>query len=336
MKEILLSYIVPVYNTEAYVIHCLDTIINQGIDADDYEVIVVDDGSPDNSRTIIEGFCRSHPQVRLISQANGGLSAARNTGIAHARGRFLHFVDSDDYLEQGMMDSLLQRALNQNLEILFFDYKGVDMQGNDISTNRGVGFPTTSPMTGYDFLTSHPMIPYAWRFLISRDYLDKTGYRFDTSILICEDGPFMARILPNASKVAYEDVIVYCYVNRGDSFMHNPNPEHLRRRLLSQVDAAASIHEAITQFELTTGKTCPKSVDGMKNVYLYFSMTKALTCGCVDDVLQHIRDVGLYPFPCIGPEANYAGMKWTVIHRLMMVPWLWKLLSKIYCLNKKR
>ena len=335
MKEILLSYIVPVYNTEAYVIKCLDTIVNQGINPDDYEVIVVDDGSPDNSRAIIEEYISTHQQVRLISQPNGGLSAARNTGIDNARGRYLHFVDSDDYLEQGMMADLLQRAVSLNLDILFFNYKNVDMHGHAISTDRVLEFPSTPPMTGYDFLSNHPMIPYAWRFLLSRDYLDKTGYRFDTSILICEDGPFMAHILPSAKSVAYEDAVVYCYVNRGDSFMHNPNPEHLRRRMLSQVDAAASINEAISQFESASGLTAPKSVEGMRNVYLYFSMTKALTCGCVDDVLQHIKQAGLYPFPCVGPEANYTGKKWAVIHRLMMCPGIWKFLSKIYCLVKK-
>ena len=336
MKEILLSYVVPVYNTEAYVIKCLETIVNQDINPDEYEVIVVDDGSPDNSRTIVEDYTRTHQQVRLISQPNGGLSAARNTGIKHARGHYLHFVDSDDYLVPGMMNSLLQRAVNQNLDILFFNYQNVDMQGQPISTDRVVEFPSTSPMSGYDFLCTHPMIPYAWRFLLSREYLDKNGHRFDTSILICEDGPFMAHILPNAGNVAYEDAVAYCYVNRGDSFMHNPDPEHLRRRLLSQVDAAASINEAITHFESTTGLTSPKSVAGMRNVYLYFSMTKALTCGCVDDVLQHIKQAGLYPFPCVGPEANYFGKKWAVIHRLMMCPGIWKFLSKIYCLIKKK
>ena len=335
MKDILLSYIVPVYNTEAYVIKCLDTIIDQGINPDEYEVIVVDDGSPDNSRAIIQEYIQTHQQVRLISQPNGGLSAARNTGIDNAHGRYLHFVDSDDYLVPGMMNSLLQRAVNQNLDILFFNYQGVDMQGNPIAAGKVVDFPSTQPMTGYDFLKTHSMIPYAWRFLLSRDYLDKVGYRFDTSIRICEDGPFMARILPNAESVVYEDSIAYCYVNRGDSFMHNPNPEHLRRRLLSQVDAAASINEAITQFESSTGLPSPKSVAGMRNVYLYFSMTKALTCGCVDDVLQHIKQAGLYPFPCVGPEANYTGKKWAIIHFLMMRPCIWKFLSKIYCMVKK-
>ena len=332
--EAKISVIIPIYNVEEYLARCLDSVTGQTFR--DIEIICVNDGSTDESAAIAEQYAKKDRRISLINQENKGLSAARNAGMRVARGKYISFVDSDDYLVPGMMNSLLQRAVNQNLDILFFNYQNVDMQGQPISTDRVVEFPSTSPMSGYDFLCTHPMIPYAWRFLLSREYLDKNGHRFDTSILICEDGPFMAHILPNAGNVAYEDAVAYCYVNRGDSFMHNPDPEHLRRRLLSQVDAAASINEAITHFESTTGLTSPKSVAGMRNVYLYFSMTKALTCGCVDDVLQHIKQAGLYPFPCVGPEANYFGKKWAVIHRLMMCPGIWKFLSKIYCLIKKK
>jgi hypothetical protein len=74
---------------------------------------------------------------------------------------------------------------------------------------------------------------------------------------------------------------------------------------------------------------------GVRNVYLYFSMTKALTCGYVKETLARIRQYGMYPFPCVGPEANYTGFKWGVIHRLMMRPRLWQCLSRIYCMIRK-
>ena len=330
MKHMLLSYIVPVYNTAPYVLRCLETLVDQGIDVDDYEVVVVDDGSPDDSRSIIEGFIATHPQVRLISQPNAGLSAARNTGIKHARGRYLQFVDSDDYLEVGKIGALLRRAIEQNLDILLFNHRNVDIDGNPIPTASAADFPSTSPATGPEYLSNHPMIPYAWRYLLSADYLNRTGYRFDPELRICEDGPFMSRIMLNADRVAYEDVIAYCYVSRGDSFMHNPDPKHLRHRMMGQVEAAASINEAMSQFESATGTTPPASVAGMRNVYLYFAMTKALECGYVQEVLERIRQHGLYPFPCVGPEANYHGVKWKVIHGLMMRPRLWNLLSKVY------
>ena len=96
-------------------------------------------------------------------------------------------------------------------------------------------------MTGYDFLMGHSMTPYVWRFIIRRDYLERERLRFDTSLIACEDGALISRFLLNAPRVAHDDAVAYCYVNRGDSAMHNPDPDHLRRRIFSQVDAAASI-----------------------------------------------------------------------------------------------
>ena len=335
MDDILLTYIVPLYNTEAYVLRCLQSIVSQGIDDGQYEVLVVDDGSTDGSHAVVEAFAQEHPQVRLLEQKNAGVSAARNLAMDNARGRYLQFVDSDDYLVDGVMAPLLRRAVDERLDVVLFNYRSVDMNGAALPVARDDNYPSTDVLTGPEYLSGHCMTPYVWRFLLRRDYLDGEGWRFDTSLIVCEDGALIARFLLNASRVVHDDTVAYCYVNRGDSAMHNPDPEHLRRRILSQVDSASSINTTISSYEAATGKNAPASVAGVRNVYLYFAMTKALTCGCVDEVLQRIRQAGLYPFPCVGPEANYYGSKWKIIHWLMMRPTLWRMLSSVYRKIKK-
>lgn len=330
MNEILLTYIIPVYNTERYVLRCLQSIVNQQLWPDDYEVLVVDDGSTDGSRSVVEAFAREHRQVRLLQQENAGVSAARNLAMDNARGRYILFVDSDDRLGDDVIHRLVQRAIDDDLDVLSFNYECEDSQGNVLPHSREDNYATTPVITGYEFLNAHSMTPYVWRFLLRREYLKQGNWRFDTSLIVCEDGALIARFLMNAPRMAHEDIIAYCYVNRNDSAMHNPDKEYLRRRVFSQVDAAASINVTARQFEVETGQKAPASVDGVRNVYLFFSMTKALTCGIVDEVLDRISKAGLYPFPCVGPEADYHGAKWKIIHRLMMVPGLWKLLSKIY------
>lgn len=330
MNEILLTYIIPVYNTERYVLRCLQSIVNQQLWPDDYEVLVVDDGSTDGSRAVVEAFAAEHRQVKLLTQQNAGVSAARNMAMDNARGRYLMFVDSDDRLGDDVIHRVVQRAIDDDLDVLSFNYECEDAQGNVLPHSREDNYATTPVVTGYDFLQAHSMTPYVWRFLLRREYLQQGGWRFDPSLIVCEDGALIARFLLNAPRMAHEDTIAYCYVNRSDSAMHNPDKEHLRRRVFSQVDAAASINTTARQFEATAGHPAPASVDGVRNVYLFFSMTKALTCGMVDEVLDRISKAGLYPFPCVGPEADYHGAKWKIIHRLMMVPGLWKLLSKIY------
>ena len=330
MNEILLTYIIPVYNTERYVLRCLQSIVNQQLWPDDYEVLVVDDGSTDGSRAVVEAFAAEHRQVKLLTQQNAGVSAARNLAMDNARGRYLMFVDSDDRLGDDVIHRVVQRAIDDDLDVLSFNYECEDAQGNVLPHSREDNYATTPVATGYDFLKAHSMTPYVWRFLLRREYLQQGGWRFDPSLIVCEDGALIARFLLNAPRMAHEDTIAYCYVNRSDSAMHNPDKEHLRRRVFSQVDAAASINATARQFEAQTSQQAPASVDGVRNVYLFFSMTTALTCGMVDEVLDRISKAGLYPFPCVGPEADYHGVKWKIIHRLMMVPGLWKLLSKIY------
>ena len=335
MGEPLLTYIVPVYNTEAYLPRCLQSIIDQPIAADDYEVLVVDDGSTDGSRAVVERFARDYRQVHLLSQQNAGVSAARNLALDNAHGRYVAFVDSDDYLEDGAAAVLLDRVVDDELDVLVFNFSRVMPDGTDSGDVSREKYATSSMTTGVGYLREHVMSPYVWRYLVRRDLIEDHGLCFNTSFIACEDGDFIARFMLEASRVAHQDVSGYCYVNRGDSAMHNPDADHVKRRIFSQVDAAASIDSTIRSYESQTGNNAPASVAGLRNVYLFFSMTKALTSGCVDEVLQRIRQVGLYPFPCIGPEANYYGKKWAVIHRLMMHPHLWKWLSGIYRKIKK-
>lgn len=336
MSDLLLTYIIPVYNTERYLSRCLNSVVSQGLAEDEYEVLVVDDGSTDGSLDIVKAFALEHPSVRILSQPNAGVSAARNLALDHARGEYIQFVDSDDYLEEGVMASLLRQVIDERLDVLLFNYKSVDDMGRPVpSVKQGDQYPSTSVMSGTDYLSGHAMTPYIWRFLICRSFFEKgggdgQGWRFDTSLIVCEDGALIARFLLAAARVAHSGTVVYCYVNRSDSAMHNTDREHLRRRILSQVDSAASISETISSYEKVTGETSPASVSGLRNVYLYFALTKALTSGCVDEVLERMRQAGLYPFPCVGPEANYSGKKWKIIHYLMMHPRLWKWLSYIY------
>ncbi len=336
MTDLLLTYIVPVYNTAPYVVKCLQSLVNQGFEPDQYEIIAVDDGSTDDSRARIEAFAQEHPQVRLLCQANAGVSAARNLALDHARGRYVQFIDSDDYLADGAMAQLVRRAVDENLDVLMFNFDWVDVDGQALKVSKPRDDMQSTPvMTGVEFLDAFTLMQYVCWYIVRLDCLNKREIRFNTSLIACEDGEMSPRFMLYASRVAYCDASPYCYVNRGDSAMNNTNREHLRRRIFSQIDAAQSIDRTINQFEAATGRDVPASVAGLRNLYLYFSMTKALTCGCVDDAVSRIRSAGLYPFPCIGPETNYMGAKWKVIHRLMMHPGLWSVLSRVYSMMNK-
>ena len=327
MSDVLLTYIVPVFNTGGYVQRCLESIVGQEHEPSQFEVLVVDDGSTDGSRSVVEDFAQSHPQVRLLCQENAGVSAARNTALDAARGRYVQFVDSDDYLQVGVMPALLEQAVANSLDVLVFNYNRIEI-GGSVTPKQTVD--STPVMTGVRFLEKNAMTPYIWRYLINRDYLEHNAWRFDTSLIACEDGELIARFMLPAQRVAGNGTLAYCYVCRQDSAMHSQDQEHLLNRIFSQVDAAVSIDKTIDGYQRETGLAAPASASGLRNVYLYFSMTNALTSGHVRETIDRIKRAGLYPFPCVGPEADYHGVKWKVIHRLMMHPRLWTLLSNVY------
>ena len=155
MSNVLLTYIVPVYNTAPYLPKCLQSLVNQGLQPDEYEVIAVDDGSKDDSREVIEAFAKDHPQVRLVTQANAGVSAARNKALDLAQGRYVQFVDSDDYLEENVMGPLLHSAYADNLDVLMFNFKWVDTDDNFIKVSKPRDDMSATPvMSGTEFLGS--------------------------------------------------------------------------------------------------------------------------------------------------------------------------------------
>lgn len=125
-----LSIIVPIYKVEDYIIRCMEGILHQ--DLDDYEVIAVDDGSPDRSIEILQAYLNEHPaeaaRVQIIRKENGGLSDARNAGLAVATGEYIWFVDSDDTIAENCLGALYKVAARENLDLLMFDEQNIDQE----------------------------------------------------------------------------------------------------------------------------------------------------------------------------------------------------------------
>ena len=111
------TVIIPVYNVEKYIIKCLDSIINQKL----IEIIIVNDGSTDNSLQIVEIFVKNKERVLILSQKNRGLLEARNTGIKYSKGEYIYFIDGDDYLDDNCLFDLYNESVTKNLDIIFFD-----------------------------------------------------------------------------------------------------------------------------------------------------------------------------------------------------------------------
>ena len=113
-----ISIIIPVYNVEKYLAECLDSLINQTLK--DIEILCIDDGSKDNSLEILNEYAAKDDRIKVFAQKNSGPGAARNLGIQHAKGEYLTFVDSDDWLKENAMEVVYNCAIEKNTDMLFF------------------------------------------------------------------------------------------------------------------------------------------------------------------------------------------------------------------------
>jgi glycosyltransferase involved in cell wall biosynthesis len=234
MNNPMFSLVVPVYNVAPYLRQCLDSLQAQTKLVD--EIIAVDDGSTDDSPAILAEYARRLPQMRVIRQENGGLSAARNTGMRHASGKYLAFVDSDDFLAADAYRLPLERAEIEQLDMVIFNacyhYEG---RAADRPVLEGIS--RTGVISGRDWLRQRlrqGRLPHmVWMQLYRRAFLLNGAWQFVPG-LIHEDVIWTTQVLLAASRLAYEPVIAYFYRIPIRRF----SPEQNQRRLEAVVESS--------------------------------------------------------------------------------------------------
>lgn len=210
LKQI--SIIVPIYNVEHYLPQCLNSLLNQ--DLTSYEIICVNDGSPDNSKEIVEAFQSKNENIILINQENKGLSEARNVGINNAQGEFLFFVDSDDFIEPNSIGIIYRIAKANNLDIL--DFRVNYFKRNIKKVWNKNNLTTNKPICGREYFNLYikkfrkqPNVS-AWCHLFKTEFIKNNLLKFYSGIYF-EDLPFTAEAYLLANRVLFTDLIVYNY-----------------------------------------------------------------------------------------------------------------------------
>lgn len=230
-----LSIIIPVYNVEQYVGKCIESCLNQDLPKDEYEIIVVNDGSPDNSVQIVEQYIKPENNVRLVHRENGGLSAARNTGLEEAKGEYVWFVDSDDWIEKDVLNFLYNKASEHNLDVLCFNFQHAYPDGQ--IQKYTIPFDEEDKVhCGFQFVQKIHMPPCAWIAFYKLDFLNKYKLRFYEGILH-EDLEFTPRAYVLAERVIYTDTIIYNYYQREGGIMRSNRNEKRCRDLLQISDS---------------------------------------------------------------------------------------------------
>ena len=174
----MVSVIIPVYNVEKYLAECVDSVLCQTYT--DYEVILVDDGATDSSGQICDDYARKDPRIRVIHQPNGGLSAARNTGLNAARGEYIYFLDSDDYITSDALEYMVATAEQAQADVVFFDgfvfFDECEDDGNASRYVRRSCYPSAAGremlqqlLHKEEYRTAVPLMLFRTAYLIQND-----------------------------------------------------------------------------------------------------------------------------------------------------------------------
>lgn len=232
----MVSVIVPIYQVEAYLPKCLDSILAQTYT--DYELILVNDGTKDNSPAIMEAYARRDERIRLVHKENGGLSSARNAGLDIARGKYIAFVDSDDYIEPTLLEDTVHAAETSGADQVLFNYRLVDAEGTHEPYLHFEDEVIDLEQLGLAKYFYHYWMPYkhgqeAWSKLYRRDVIEQNGLRYAPNVeIFAEDTLFSAMYLLHTRKIAALKKAYVNYVQRGDSLMAMKKP-NLARRLMT-------------------------------------------------------------------------------------------------------
>lgn len=212
----LISVIIPVYNVAAYLPQCLDTVLSQSYS--NLQVILIDDGSTDNSGAICDEYASKDPRVVVIHQKNGGAAAAKNAGLRAATGKYLSFVDSDDYLEPGAYEHMLQLLRTHNADVAQCAYR-------DVFKNTSVDQLGTLGKEEYDVRSYMKLYTTDWTCGLMTDKLYVRtlfdGIFFEEGHKI-DDEYFTYRGMMNAQKIVRDNFVIYNYRKRRSSVMFSP------------------------------------------------------------------------------------------------------------------
>jgi glycosyltransferase involved in cell wall biosynthesis len=216
-----LSIIIPVYNVEEYIERCIQSLQQQDIPKDAYEIIIINDGSPDNSREVVLRLMKAFCNIVFIDQENKGVSLARNAGIDQAKGKYLLFIDPDDYVEPNSLGRVLAAADEHRAQIAILGYKFLNADNSVrkeilFAEERNKVYPGIKMyVISRGDGTTDPDRSVA--ILFERDFLNKHAIRYIANVPYLEDGEFLARIMCLADRCIFEGNPFYIRTTRPGS-----------------------------------------------------------------------------------------------------------------------
>lgn len=206
------SVMIPVYNTSKYLKKCLDSVINQSLK--DIEIICVNDGSTDNSLEILKEFSKNDKRIIIIDKKNGGLTSARNSALEIANGEYCLNIDSDDWIEQGYLEDMYEKAKKEELDILISNFYNDFTSENRIIKKVDLNLEDKEVITGKEYIQQFftcNFLGYTWNKLIKRELYIKNNIKYNENIFLLEDVEVIGKLGYFAKRIGKLNQAYYHY-----------------------------------------------------------------------------------------------------------------------------
>lgn len=217
-----LSIIIPYYNSGKWIKRCISSLLCQDVEEEEYEIIIVDDGSLEPTNELLS-FISKYKNIKYIKQENKRQAVARNNGLLHAKGNYILFCDSDDFVEKNVFGKLLDIAKGNALDLLFYNVieaSSSSQRSNNPNNNFGYLSTITSGIVFYSHLPFR-LKKGPWSCIINRHFLEENHINFPSHIVIREDSWFLISSLILAKRVCWVNVDVYYYVQNSQGLCHS-------------------------------------------------------------------------------------------------------------------
>lgn len=266
----LISVIIPVYNSEKYLKECVDSVLAQTYK--NYEILLIDDGSIDNSLSICNEYAKADSHVKVFHKENGGASSARNVGLDQALGKYIFFLDSDDYIKEDTFEKMIKTAVDEKVDLVFCEAEAFDdEQGTTLSDHYTYKskYLSGNPIDIMESMMQNKEFHVAiWMLLLEKSIFDNNNLRFKEGI-IYEDMIISYQFYCLANRAAHVNEKLYCRRYRANSVMTSNRTE---KNLIS----AETVYKEVSKFIDTMPKSSVSNRHIVRCAFNYLSIYRSM------------------------------------------------------------
>ena len=297
--QTLVSFIIPVYNVPGTMLQeCVKSLMRLSLRPFEREIIIVDDGSQNNTLDDLKGMT---DDVIYVKKKNGGVSSARNLGLQLAQGKYVQFVDGDDFLLQPPYEHVLDLARYHDADMIMFDF-------TDTNTQHGLDYSDEGPYSGAELMSRANIHGSVWGYIFRRNILG--ALQFTTGFAYGEDEEFTPQLLLRAEHVFRTSAKAYFYRTRPSSATNAQDTRSTLKRLNDAKEVILSLYRKGDTMQTVDRKAMQRRVAQLTMDYIYNIIVLTRDKHYLDKQLDELRGYGLFPLPDQNYTAKYKWFRW--------------------------